>query len=90
MITLTFTFCNICAILFSMKQAAEPHDILTVSDVADLLRVSEGWVHEKCRRRAKNPLPAHAVGRYLRFRRSEVLAWFDGTVTLEKRRKSAR
>jgi excisionase family DNA binding protein len=57
------------------------NEILTVEDVAELLRVTPGWVNEKTRRRARNPLPAHRIGRYLRFRQSEVLAWFDKTMT---------
>lgn len=54
-------------------------EILTPQDVAALLRVSTNWVYEKCRRRSRNPLPAHRVGRYVRFSRSEVLDWFNGT-----------
>jgi predicted DNA-binding transcriptional regulator AlpA len=49
--------------------------------------VSLCWVHMKCRRRCKDPLPAHRVGKYIRFKRSEVLAWFDSTLT---KRKAAR
>jgi excisionase family DNA binding protein len=60
-------------------------DILTPEEVAALLRVSTGWVHEKCRARSRNPLPARRIGRYLRFRRSEVLAWFDGTAAPAKK-----
>lgn len=54
-------------------------EILTPEEVAELLRVQPSFVYEKCRRRAKNPLPAHRIGKYLRFVRSEVLEWFNGT-----------
>jgi excisionase family DNA binding protein len=60
-------------------------EILTADECAELLRVSLGWVHAKCRSRSRNPLPAHRIGKYLRFRRSEVLAWFDSTVTPAKK-----
>lgn len=59
---------------------AEP-EILTPEQVASLLKVRPSWVYEKVRRRSRNPLPVHRVGRYLRFRRSAVLAWFDGTAS---------
>ena len=60
-------------------------EILTPEEVATLLRVKPSWVYEKSRTRSRNPLPVHRIGRYLRFRRSEVLAWFDGTGTLLKK-----
>jgi excisionase family DNA binding protein len=59
--------------------------ILTPEQVAELFQVSVGWVHEKSRRRSKNPLPAHRVGRYVRFKRSEVEAWFDSTLEAPKK-----
>lgn len=62
-------------------------EILTPDEVAALLRVSLTWVYEKSRRRSRDPLPAHRIGRYLRFRRSEVLAWFDGTAVPVKKRR---
>ena len=63
------------------------NEILTVDEVAALLKVKPSFVHEKCRRRAKNPLPAHKVGKYLRFRRSEVESWFNATITTKKERR---
>jgi excisionase family DNA binding protein len=64
--------------------SSQESEILTADEVANLFRVSLCWVHMKCRRRCKNPLPAHRIGKYLRFRRSEVLAWFDGTLAKKK------
>ena len=52
-------------------------EILTPEETAELLRVSLTWLYEKSRKRQRNPLPVHRIGRYLRYRRSEVLAWFD-------------
>lgn len=65
---------------------AVPSEILTPEEVAGILRVSLTWVYEKSRRRARDPLPAHRIGRYIRFRRSEVLAWFDGTASPARNR----
>ena len=61
------------------------NDILTVEEVAELLRVSPGWVHEKCRRRSRNPLPCFRPGKYLRFSREEVLAWLRSTSNVQKK-----
>ncbi len=54
-------------------------EILTVEEVAALLKVTPNFIHEKCRSRAKNPLPVHRIGRYLRFTRSEVIEWYNLT-----------
>jgi len=62
-------------------------EILTPEDVAALLRVSPSWVHEKCRNRSRDPLPAHRIGRYLRFSRSEVLDWFARTAEKKRARR---
>jgi predicted DNA-binding transcriptional regulator AlpA len=51
-------------------------DILTLDECAALLRVAPSFVYEKSRRRSRNPLPVHRIGRYLRFSRAEVLLWF--------------
>ena len=50
--------------------------ILTPEDVAQLLRVKLTYVYEKSRRRQRNPIPVHRIGRYLRYNRDEILAWF--------------
>jgi predicted DNA-binding transcriptional regulator AlpA len=65
----------------ALSSATEPFDVLTVEEVAALLRVTTNWVHEKCRTRARDPLPHRNVGRYLRFRRSEIIAWFNRAAT---------
>jgi len=42
-------------------------------------------VHEKCRRRSRNPLPCFRPGKYLRFSREEVLAWLRSTSNVQKK-----
>ncbi len=46
--------------------------LLTVRDLARLLKMSERWVHERTRRRE---IPCYRFGTVLRFDRLEVLAW---------------
>jgi len=52
-----------------------PSDVLTLSELAERLKVSESWVFEKTRRRNSDPLPFIKCGRYLRFLWSDVSRW---------------
>jgi excisionase family DNA binding protein len=49
---------------------AEP--LLTVHEVAALLRVPVSWVYERTRRRGRERLPHIKMGKYLRFRAAEI------------------
>jgi hypothetical protein len=53
----------------------DPAQILTLSELAERLKVSERWVYEKSRRRCQNPLPTIRIGRYLRFDWLSVSSW---------------
>jgi len=55
----------------------QPEALLTVHEVAELLRVPVSWVYERTRRRGMERLPHLKVGKYLRFRRVDVLGWLD-------------
>jgi len=56
-------------------------EILTPQQVAERLQLPESWVYEQTRNRASvrcpDPLPCMKVGRYLRFKWSDVLAWLE-------------
>ena len=58
--------------------------LLTVEEVAELLRVPRSWVYERTRQRSPNRIPGFRLGKYWRFRESDVLAW------LERQRVGAR
>jgi excisionase family DNA binding protein len=62
-------------------------EILTPKEVAELLRVPESWVYEKTRTRQRNPLPVFKIGHYLRFEKSAVIAWLQGTQPIAKRKR---
>lgn len=49
--------------------------LLTADEVAELLRVTRGWVYAETRARR---IPHVRLGRYVRYRRSAVEAWVDG------------
>jgi excisionase family DNA binding protein len=50
-------------------------DLATVAQIAELLQVQKSWVYEHTRCRGIERLPHFKLGKYLRFSRSEVLAW---------------
>ena len=58
--------------------SAERDALLTVSEVAELLRVPVSWVYERTRRRGGERLPHIKVGKYLRFRLLEIERYLDG------------
>jgi len=54
------------------------HDgLLTIAEVADLLRVPKSWIYQRTRRRGIDRLPHVKLGKYLRFRIPEVHKWLD-------------
>lgn len=49
--------------------------LLTIKEVAELLRVPVSWVYGRTRKRALDRLPGYRLGKYWRFSEAEVLAW---------------
>ena len=49
--------------------------LLTVQEIAGLLKVPISWVYGHLRKRSTDRLPAYRLGKYWRFRSGEVLAW---------------
>lgn len=66
-------------------------EILTVDDVAGLLRMSKQQIYEQTRRRARLrqplPLPYLRINGNLRFRRSDIATWLDQLAEYEKSRR---
>jgi excisionase family DNA binding protein len=52
-------------------------ELLTVKDVAALLKVPMSWVYERTRKRGIERIPGFRLGKYLRFREGDVLAWLE-------------
>ena len=50
-------------------------ELLTVEDVAEILRVPNAWVYERTRRRSADRIPGFRIGKYWRFSESEIFAW---------------
>jgi excisionase family DNA binding protein len=49
--------------------------LLTVQEVAKLLRVPVSWVYGRTRNRSLERLPGYRLGKYWRFREEEIHAW---------------
>ncbi len=60
-----------------IEVSAENNALLEVHEVAEMLKVPVSWVYERTRRRAVGRLPHLKVGKYVRFRRSEIEAYLE-------------
>jgi len=49
--------------------------LLTVQELADLLRVPVSWVYGHTRKRSRERIPGYRVGKYWRFSADEVMSW---------------
>jgi excisionase family DNA binding protein len=51
--------------------------LLTVEEVADMLKVPVSWVYERTRSRASDRIPGFRLGKYWRFREADMFAWIE-------------
>lgn len=56
---------------------AADEQLLTIADVAEFLRVDKSWVYQHVRMRSRNRLPALRLGKYWRFRKSDLISWVE-------------
>ena len=61
----------------TQRASQESGALLTVHEVAELLRVPVSWVYERTRRRGIERLPHIKIGKYLRFRFTEVQTYLE-------------
>jgi hypothetical protein len=52
-------------------------DILTVDELADILKVTKGWIHVHARPSHPNPIPRMTYCGGLRFNWPDVAAWLE-------------
>ena len=57
------------------EYGAAQSGLLTVTDLAGMLRVPVSWVYEHVRLRGRERIPHLKLGKYLRFQEAEVRAW---------------
>lgn len=51
--------------------------LLSVEEVAALLKVPPSWVYDRTRLRTKERIPGFRLGKYWRFREADVIAWLE-------------
>jgi excisionase family DNA binding protein len=61
----------------NQRIGAGERELLTVEDVAKLLRVPTSWVYERTRRRKIDRLPGIRLGKYWRFVEADIFEWLD-------------
>ena len=59
------------------RALAAEHSLLTVVEFEELLKVPVSWVYERTRKRGVGRLPGIRLGKYWRFRESDVLGWIE-------------
>jgi excisionase family DNA binding protein len=52
-------------------------NLLSVEELANYLKTPLSWVYSRTRERGVNAMPKLMVGKYIRFRLPEVLAWLE-------------
>lgn len=58
-----------------MEAAVREDALLTVHEVAGMLKVPPSWVYEHTRERSRDRIPGFRIGKYWRFAEADVLAW---------------
>ncbi len=61
----------------ALAQQRSSGRLLTIKQVAEFLQVPRSWVYGRTRARDHDRLPGMRLGKYWRFRESDVLAWLE-------------
>jgi predicted DNA-binding transcriptional regulator AlpA len=61
------------------EKESDDNHLLTVRDVAELLQVHVSWVYKHAGPQCHNPLPCMKLGKYLRFRSTDIMAFLRST-----------
>ncbi|UCE08542.1 MAG: helix-turn-helix domain-containing protein [bacterium] len=62
----------------------DKEELLTIDQMCEIFKVDPSWFYKETRRK-KSPdtIPVVRIGKYLRFRLSEVMAWLEARNTIE-------
>ncbi len=61
----------------SASKANQREEFLTPQQLAKALNVPLSWVYQKSREKGEDTIPRHKMGRYVRFKFSEVEEYLD-------------
>ena len=61
-----------------MDQIQTSEHLLTPEEAAEILRVKLSWLYQHTRRRTQDRIPFVKIGRYLRFREQDLVAYIEG------------
>lgn len=70
---------------FTPENRSTWRDILTILEVADILRRKAGGIRKACQTRTMVPTPAWDLGRPIRWRKTDVIRHIDGGVAAMRR-----
>lgn len=63
--------------MHSGRPLTTEHALLTVEEVAELIKLPVSWVYQHTRTRASDRIPGFRLGKYWRFRESDVVKWIE-------------
>jgi|GEM_PF-729403 len=52
-------------------------ELLTIDEIASKLKVKKSFLYAPARRKVPDPVPVVRVGKYLRYRLKDVMAWIE-------------
>lgn len=53
------------------------NDLKDIREMSQILKVPKSWLYGQTRQRGKGTIPHLRLGKYLRFRPSDVIAWAE-------------
>jgi excisionase family DNA binding protein len=54
-------------------------ELLTIDEMAALLKVHPSWLYSRTRETGEGTIPRIKIGKYIRFKESDVMAWINET-----------
>ena len=59
------------------EKRKKPMELLTSKELAKTLKVGLPWVYKQTAKKGEGSIPRLKMGRYLRFRMDDVMAWIE-------------
>ena len=55
----------------------DPDELLTGDELCAKLKIKKSFLYSPARRKGPDPIPAILIGKYLRYRLPDVIAWIE-------------